>query len=77
MIVSAIQVAYEVLVEEGYEPEAALMELHGSGELGEVSTRGKQNRSAQNDRDARIARLPVRDVLLRTPSLSRRDAARA
>ena len=36
LIVSAIQVAYEVLVEEGYEPEAALMELHGSGELGEV-----------------------------------------
>ena len=36
LIVSAIQVAYEVLVEEGDEPEAALMELHGSGELGEV-----------------------------------------
>jgi ketol-acid reductoisomerase len=36
LIVSAIQVAYEALVEEGYEPEAALMELHGSGELGEV-----------------------------------------
>jgi len=36
LIVSAIQMAYDVLVEEGYEPEAALMELHGSGELGEV-----------------------------------------
>jgi ketol-acid reductoisomerase len=36
LIVTAIQVAYETLVEEGYEPEAALMELHGSGELGEV-----------------------------------------
>src|SRR5919108_3982866 len=36
LIVTAIQVAYDVLVEEGYEPEAALMELHGSGELGEV-----------------------------------------
>jgi ketol-acid reductoisomerase len=36
LIVTAIQVAYEALVEEGYEPEAALMELHGSGELGEV-----------------------------------------
>jgi ketol-acid reductoisomerase len=36
LIVTAIQVAYESLVEEGYEPEAALMELHGSGELGEV-----------------------------------------
>jgi ketol-acid reductoisomerase len=36
LIVTALQVAYEVLVEEGYEPEAALMELHGSGELGEV-----------------------------------------
>jgi ketol-acid reductoisomerase len=36
LIVSAIQMAYEALVEEGYEPEAALMELHGSGELGEV-----------------------------------------
>jgi ketol-acid reductoisomerase len=36
LIVNAIQMAYEVLVEEGYEPQAALMELHGSGELGEV-----------------------------------------
>jgi ketol-acid reductoisomerase len=36
LIVSAIQMAYDALVEEGYEPEAALMELHGSGELGEV-----------------------------------------
>ena len=36
LIVAAIQMAYDVLVEEGYEPEAALMELHGSGELGEV-----------------------------------------
>jgi ketol-acid reductoisomerase len=36
LIVTAIQAAYDVLVEEGYEPEAALMELHGSGELGEV-----------------------------------------
>lgn len=36
LIVNAIQVAYESLVEEGYEPEAVLMELHGSGELGEV-----------------------------------------
>lgn len=36
LIVTAIEIAYEALVEEGYEPEAALMELHGSGELGEV-----------------------------------------
>lgn len=36
LIFTAIQLAYESLVEEGYEPEAALMELHGSGELGEV-----------------------------------------
>jgi ketol-acid reductoisomerase len=36
LIMTAIQVAYETLVEEGYEPEAVLMELHGSGELGEV-----------------------------------------
>lgn len=36
LIVAAIQVAYETLVEEGYDPEAVLMELHGSGELGEV-----------------------------------------
>jgi ketol-acid reductoisomerase len=36
LIVTAIQLAYEALVEEGYDPETALMELHGSGELGEV-----------------------------------------
>ena len=36
LIFTALRVAYEVLVEEGYDPEAALMELHGSGEVGEV-----------------------------------------
>ncbi len=36
LIIQALRIAYEVLVEEGYTPEAALMELHGSGELGEV-----------------------------------------
>lgn len=36
LIVRALQLAYEVLTEEGYPPEAVLMELHGSGELGEV-----------------------------------------
>lgn len=36
LIIHALRVAYEVLVEEGYTPEAVLMELHGSGELGEV-----------------------------------------
>jgi len=36
LIIHALRVASEVLVEEGYTPEAALMELHGSGELGEV-----------------------------------------
>jgi len=36
LIFRALEVAFEVLVEAGYPPEAALMELHGSGELGEV-----------------------------------------
>ncbi len=36
LIVRALQLAYEVLIEEGYPAEAVLMELHGSGELGEV-----------------------------------------
>ncbi|MFQ5850881.1 MAG: NAD(P)-binding domain-containing protein [Candidatus Binatia bacterium] len=36
LIVRALQLAYEVLTEEGYPAEAVLMELHGSGELGEV-----------------------------------------
>ncbi len=31
-----LETAFEALVDEGYEPEVALMELHGSGELGEV-----------------------------------------
>ncbi|MFQ5990693.1 MAG: ketol-acid reductoisomerase [Candidatus Methylomirabilales bacterium] len=36
LIVRALQLSYEVLIEEGYPAEAVLMELHGSGELGEV-----------------------------------------
>jgi ketol-acid reductoisomerase len=36
LIFRALEIAFEVLVEAGYPPEAALMELHGSGELGEV-----------------------------------------
>ncbi|MFQ5914134.1 MAG: ketol-acid reductoisomerase [Nitrospinota bacterium] len=36
LIVRALELAFEFLMEEGYPPEAALMELHGSGELGEV-----------------------------------------
>ena len=36
LIFHALQIAFEVLVEAGYPPEAALMELHGSGELGQV-----------------------------------------
>jgi ketol-acid reductoisomerase len=36
LIFSALEIAFDVLVEAGYPPEAALMELHGSGELGEV-----------------------------------------
>lgn len=36
LIVRALQLAYEVLIEEGYPPEAVLMELHGSGELGAI-----------------------------------------
>jgi ketol-acid reductoisomerase len=36
LIIRAVQLAYEVLVEEGYPAEAVVMELHGSGELGEV-----------------------------------------
>ena len=36
LVFRALEIAFEVLVEAGYPPEAALMELHGSGELGEV-----------------------------------------
>ncbi len=36
LIIRALQLAFEVLSEEGYPAEAVLMELHGSGELGEV-----------------------------------------
>ncbi len=38
LIVRALELAFEFLVEEGYPPELAVMELHGSGELGEVLT---------------------------------------
>jgi ketol-acid reductoisomerase len=36
LIVGAIEVAFRTLVGNGYTPEAALMELYGSGEVGEV-----------------------------------------
>jgi len=36
LVIGAIEAAHAVLVDNGYTPEAALMELYGSGELGEV-----------------------------------------
>jgi ketol-acid reductoisomerase len=36
LIFRAIEIAFEALTDAGYPPEAALMELHGSGELGQV-----------------------------------------
>lgn len=36
LVFSALEMAFEELVRAGYAPEAAVMELHGSGELGEV-----------------------------------------
>jgi ketol-acid reductoisomerase len=36
LIIGAIEAAYRTLVGNGYTPEAALMELYGSGEVGEV-----------------------------------------
>jgi len=38
LVFAALETAFEVLVESGYAPETALMELHGSGELGQVLT---------------------------------------
>ncbi len=36
LVFHALELAFESLVEAGFTPEVALMELHGSGELGEV-----------------------------------------
>ncbi|HXV79479.1 MAG TPA: ketol-acid reductoisomerase [Candidatus Binatia bacterium] len=36
LIIGALTLSYEVLIENGYPPEAAVMELYGSRELGEV-----------------------------------------
>jgi ketol-acid reductoisomerase len=36
LVFATLELAFESLVDAGYAPEAALMELHGSGELGEV-----------------------------------------
>lgn len=36
LIFRALELAFESLVEAGYPPEVALMELHGSGEIGQV-----------------------------------------
>jgi ketol-acid reductoisomerase len=36
LLFRALELAFETLVDEGFTPEVALMELHGSGEMGEV-----------------------------------------
>lgn len=36
LIFHALEIAFETLVQEGYPPEIALMELHGSGEMGQI-----------------------------------------
>lgn len=36
LVIGALELSYEVLIESGYTPEAAVMELYGSRELGEV-----------------------------------------
>ncbi|MBI1929650.1 ketol-acid reductoisomerase, partial [Candidatus Poribacteria bacterium] len=36
LVIGALQFSYDVLIENGYTPEAAVMELYGSRELGEV-----------------------------------------
>ena len=36
MIIRTIRLSFDVLVKEGYQPEAALMELYASGEIGEL-----------------------------------------
>jgi ketol-acid reductoisomerase len=38
LVFAALETAFESLVDSGYAPEVALMELHGSGELGQVLT---------------------------------------
>jgi ketol-acid reductoisomerase len=38
LVFAALETAFECLVDSGYAPEVALMELHGSGELGQVLT---------------------------------------
>ncbi|HYU77445.1 MAG TPA: hypothetical protein VEK56_00585, partial [Vicinamibacterales bacterium] len=38
LIFHVLEMAFHALVDAGYPPEAALMELHGSGELGQVLT---------------------------------------
>ena len=36
LVIGALALSYEILVEHGYTPEAAVMKLYGSRELGEV-----------------------------------------
>ena len=36
LVIGALQLSYDILIENGYTPEAAVMELYGSLELGEV-----------------------------------------
>lgn len=36
LVIGALETAYDVLIENGFTPEAAIMELYGSRELGEV-----------------------------------------
>lgn len=42
LIFRALEIAFEELVAAGYPPEAAVMDLHGSGELGQILTRAAE-----------------------------------
>jgi ketol-acid reductoisomerase len=80
LIFRALEIAFEELVGAGYPPEAAVMDLHGSGELGQVLLRAAEvglYTMLQTDGSpaCRYGVLTHREAVLDEPRM-RRDAQR-
>jgi ketol-acid reductoisomerase len=80
LIFRALEIAFEELVAAGYPPEAAVMDLHGSGELGQILARAADvglYTMLQSDGSpaCRYGVLTHRETVVDEPSL-RREAQR-
>ena len=74
LVIGALELSFEILVEHGYTPEAAVMELYGSRELGEVLIEAARIGLYPMVEKHASPACPVRYPLLRPHALRRRHA---